>query len=406
MRTTSVIPLILPAPAASATFRLPMPTSAMRGDLSPATPTTRRAAPIGRLRGVALYLAAWLPLVAVYAAVLQAMSAGTMRIGDTILAALANLAVPALLGGGVWWLSSRIPWREQGSIGFFAAHGVLAMLFALAWVAWELLLLGPTGPLETPSYDMWRYVLPWQALIGFMLYGVVAGVSYAARGVLRSRDLRFAAERADRLRAQAELAALRAHINPHFLFNTLHSVMQLQRDNASRAEEALERLADLFAYVLRLERHGVDLVPLEEEWRFAQSYLWLEQMRLGDRLRVESALDEDALTCAVPPFTIQPLVENAVRHGIAPSRSGGTVRVTANEVDGTLTIQVADDGIGSEPERPDDEPGLGERAVSRRLAARHGDRAHAEVETAPGAGYRVRLTFPAEPVPAGARSTQ
>jgi signal transduction histidine kinase len=361
------------------------------------SPSSRRLA--RRARGVALYAAAWLPLVGIYAAVLEVMSAGAMPVVDTLLAALANLAAPALLGGVVWFVVQRVPWTDGRTARFLALHSILATLFAFAWVMWELFLLGPTGPIRPPNYDMWRYVLPWQALIGFMLYAVVAGVSYAASGVLRTRDFRIAAERSERLRAQAELATLRAHINPHFLFNTLHSVMQLQRDDASRAEEALERLADLFAYVLRLERHGVELVTLDEEWRFAESYLWLEQMRMGDRLRIESAIDEEALACAVPPFTIQPLVENAVRHGIAPSRSGGVVRVAAHETGGRLEIEVSDNGIGSEPERPDDEPGLGERAVSRRLAARHGESARARVETAPGAGYRVHLSLPAELIP-------
>lgn len=353
-----------------------------------------------RARAAGLYVAAWMPLVMVYAAALNAMSAGAMPMADTLIAAAANLAVPAVLGVVVWWLSRRVPWSEGGARAFFAVHAAGAMVFALAWIGWEILLLGPTGPVRPPDYAMWRYVLPWQALIGFLLYGVVAAVSYSARGVLRSRDLRLAAERADRLRAQAELATLRAHINPHFLFNTLHSVMQLQRDDPSCAEEALERLADLFAYVLRLERYGVEIVTLEDEWRFADSYLWLERMRLGDKLRIESDFDEEALSCGVPAFTLQPLVENAVRHGIAPSRDGGTVRVSAREADGRVEIVVADDGVGAEPERPDDEPGLGERAVSRRLAARHGAAARARVDTSPGAGYRVTLSFPAEPAPA------
>ncbi|HET7133336.1 MAG TPA: histidine kinase, partial [Gammaproteobacteria bacterium] len=283
------------------------------------------------------------------------------------------------------------------SAGFFAVHAVLATLFATAWMAWELLLLGPTGPVRPPDYEMWRYVLPWQALIGFILYGVVAGVSYAVRGVVRTRDLTISAERADRLRAQAELAALRAHINPHFLFNTLHAVMQLQRESPRHGEAALEHMADLFAYVLRLERHGIEAVALEDEWRFTESYLWLERTRLGDKLRVRSCIDDEALACSLPPFTIQPLVENAIRHGIVPARQGGTVRITARENDGILQIEVADDGPGADPARPDASKGLGERVVARRLAARYGARASVSVTTAPNAGYCVRLSLPAEP---------
>lgn len=355
-----------------------------------------------RAPGVALYVACWLPIAAIYAIALEVMTQGTMSAARAAGAAVVTLAAPALLGGAVWPLTRLVPLRDVQPARFLALHATVATIFALIWMGWELLWLGPTGPLQAPTYEMWRYVLPWQALLGYLFYGVLAGVSYAARGLLRARDLRLTAERAERLRAQAELAALRAHINPHFLFNTLHAVMQLQREGGVRAEQALERLADLFGYVLRLERHRVDLVTLEDDWQFASSYLWLERMRLGSRLRVEAALDDDALSCAVPPFTIQPLVENAVRHGLAPKRDGGTIRVRAVETDGRLEIDVSDDGIGAEPERPDDDPGLGERAVSRRLAARHGDAARATVETAPGQGYRVHLSIPAEPMPASA----
>lgn len=364
-------------------------------------PTTANG-PTRRLKRIALYVTCWLPLVGVYAAALQVMTQGRMPVLQTVGAALANLSAPAVLGAAVWWLTRVLPWREAHVARFATVHAALATLFAVAWIGWEFLLLGPTGPMAPPTYDMWRYVLPWQALLGYMLYGIIASVSYAAHGILRARDLRLTAERAERLRAQAELAALRAHINPHFLFNTLHAVMELQREGGPRAGEALERLADLFGYVLRLERHRVELVALEDDWRFASSYLWLERMRLGDRLRVEASLDDDALACAVPPFTLQPLVENAVRHGIAPKRDGGTIWITAREADGVLRIEVADDGIGGEPERPDDDPGLGERAVSRRLAARHGNAAHATVDTSPGCGYRVQLTIPAEPLPVAA----
>lgn len=370
---------------------------------------SRSASSWQRARSAALYAAAWLPLVVVYAAALEVMSAGAIPLTDTILAAIANLAAPAVLGGAVWLVSRRLPWRDVDSARFFAVHTVLATLFTIAWIAWELLLLGPTGPVRPPDYEMWRYVLPWQALIGFILYGVVAGVSYAVRGVARARDLTVSAERSDRLRAQAELAALRAHINPHFLFNTLHAVMQLQREDPRHGDAALEHMADLFAYVLRLERHGVELVALEDEWRFTESYLWLERTRLGEKLRVESCMDEEALACSIPPFTIQPLVENAIRHGIVPSRRGGTVRIAAHESGGTLEIEVTDDGVGADPALLDDSKGLGERVVGRRLAARYGARATASVKTAPGTGYRVSISLPAEahvatPRPAGRRA--
>ncbi len=342
-----------------------------------------------------MYGASWLPLVAIYAGVLVAMTDGTLSIAHILMAAFLNALAPAVMGIVVWTLSGRLPWPERRHSVFLATHAALSVGFAGGWVAWELLISGPFGPARPPDYALLRYVLPWQAIIGFILYGVVAGVSYAVRGILRSRDLQVAAERAERLRTQAELATLRAHINPHFFFNTLHCVSQILRTDPLRAEVALEHLSSLFRYVLRLDRHNVELVTLEDEWRFTQTYLWLEQVRMGDRLAVVSELDDDALECAVPPFTLQPLVENAVRHGLAPKRGGGTITVVAHEREGMIEITVADDGVGTTDDARTREVGLGSRAVSQRLLACYGARAQSRVVTAPGCGYAVTLTFPA-----------
>ncbi len=355
-----------------------------------------------RIRIALVYGASWLPLVAIYAGVLAAMTDATLSVTRTALAAFLNALGPAVMGIAVWLLSGRLPWPERKHSQFLAVHGALSIAYAGGWVAWELLISGPFGPAHPPDYALLRYVLPWQAVIGFILYGVVAGVSYAVRGILRSRDLSVAAERAERMRVQAELATLRAHINPHFFFNTLHSVSQILRHDPQRAEVALEHLSALFRYVLHLDRHHIELVTLEEEWRFTQTYLWLEQLRMGDRLVVLSELDDDALECAVPPFTLQPLVENAVRHGLAPKRAGGTVRVMAREHDGTLELSVSDDGVGAPEAVPARSLGLGSRAVSQRLAANFGNRARSRVVTSPGHGFAVTLTFPAEALAAAA----
>lgn len=359
---------------------------------------TRRA--WGRARPVLVYAACWLPLALIYTIVLNVMANGTMPVVVALEAGVTNALGPALLGGAVWWVSGRVPFPERGLSRFVLLHAVLGATYAAAWTAWEYQMMGPEGRARSSDYALWHYVMPWQAVLGLCLYGLIAGVSYAVRGVTRSRDLRLVAERAERLCAQAELAALRAHINPHFLFNTLHSVAQLLRGEPARAESALERLSDLFRYVLRLDRQGVELVTLEDEWRFVQSYLWLEQMRMGERLAVDAVLDDDVLAYAVPPFTLQPLVENAVRHGLAPKREGGTLRIRAREAAGELLLEVSDDGAGADPAALANGTGIGVRAVRQRLAARHGERARTEVEGRAGGGFRVRLTLPAEMVDA------
>jgi two-component system, LytTR family, sensor kinase len=352
------------------------------------------------LRIAALYAAAWAPLVVIYSAVIYGMTDGQMSVGVALRAGLLDAIAPAVMGVGVWWITRRVPWPERRPARFIAVHFVSVIVFASAWTGWEYLMMGEAGRARTGTFVLTHMVLPWQWVLGVLLYGVIAAASYAVRGTLTARDLRTAAERSEKLRAQAELAVLRAHINPHFLFNTLHSVTTLLRGDPARAEAGLERLSDLFRYVLRLDRQRVELVTLEDEWQFAESYLWLERMRMGDRLTVDASLDDDALACAVPPFTLQPLVENAVRHGLSPKTSGGTVRVTAREAGGELRIEVSDDGVGADPARVGDGAGIGVRAVRQRLEARHGPRARTDISSRPGAGFSVILTLPAEPAPA------
>jgi signal transduction histidine kinase len=351
------------------------------------------------LRFVVICGAFWVLMIGLYWGLLLVQTSGYMTAFAALKSGVRLSLVPSAFGVIIWWLTGIVRWPERQPLPFILTHVGVALIFATT-TAWWLTLPLRAGVRPGVDIDMiMRSIVPWQLASGLFLYGLIAGVSYAVRGSWGARDLRVATERAERLQAQAELAALRAHINPHFLFNTLHSVTTLLRSDPARAEAALERLSDLFRYALRLDRERVELVSLEDEWAFTSSYLWLEEMRMGGRLRIDASLSDDALACAVPPFTLQPLVENAVRHGLSPKVEGGTVRVRATESDGTLVLDVQDDGIGADPSALANGAGIGVRAVRQRLEARHATRARAEVAGAPGAGLRVTLTFPAEPAP-------
>ncbi len=319
-----------------------------------------------------------------------------MGVGLSIRVGLENTVAPTLMGLGIWTLSGRYTWPEMRIARFIALHFALALAFGAVSAGTELLMTQLGNRASMSGDVLYRVVMPWQFAIGVLLYGLIASASYAVRGAMRSRDLRIVAERADRLRAQADLSAIRAHINPHFLFNTLHSMTALLRDEPAKAAEALERLSDLFRYTLDLDRERVELVSLENEWKFTSSYLWLEQNRMGARLRVDAELDDDALMCAVPPFTLQPLVENAVRHGLSPRQEGGTVVVRAHEIDGILSLRVSDDGMGADELSVMESAGLGVRSVRQRLEARHGGRSVFAVSTEKNRGFSVTISMPAE----------
>jgi len=204
------------------------------------------------------------------------------------------------------------------------------------------------------------------------------------------------------LAATAQLAALRAQINPHFLFNSLNSIAQLIRSDPERAEACVERLAEMFRYVLR---HGEkDFVPLAEELEMAQAYLDIERARFGERLRVETHVDAPSLQHLMPNLILQPLVENAVRHGLSRKRGGGTVRIDAAVTDGCLELVVGDDGLGM----PGGalarvyEHGIGLRNLRDRLQRLYGPAHLPEITSAPGTGTRVRLRLPIRPAEATA----
>ncbi len=141
-------------------------------------------------------------------------------------------------------------------------------------------------------------------------------------------------------------------------------------------------------------RRTRDEVSLAEEWEFVRNYLALETLRLGSRLRVDAAIEEDGLECVVPAFCLQPLVENAIRHAVAPRAGGGTIWIKAALGNGKLRLEVQDDGPGTVPDAGRTNERLGLRLVRQRLEALYGERAQFEVATSPGAGFRVLLTIP------------
>jgi len=204
------------------------------------------------------------------------------------------------------------------------------------------------------------------------------------------------------LAATAQLAALRAQINPNFLFNSLNSIAQLIRTDPDRAEACVERLAEMFRYVLRHREE--DFVPLADELEMARAYLDIEHARFGDRLRLETHIDSPSLHQLIPSLVLQPLVENAVRHGLSRKRGGGTVRIDAALADGCLELVVDDDGLGMPAAAFERlyERGIGLRNMRDRLERLYGPAHLPEITSAPGTGTRVRLRLPLRPAEAAA----
>lgn len=197
---------------------------------------------------------------------------------------------------------------------------------------------------------------------------------------------------------EAELRALRAQISPHFIYNSLAAIASFVRTDPDRARELLLEFADFTRYALR---RGGAFTTLAEELRNVERYLVLEQARFGDRLTISLLIAPEVLPVTVPYLAIQPLVENAVRHGLATKEGGGHIRIVATDEGAEAGITIEDDGVGSDPQviravldgRADgDNVGLGN--VDARLRQVYGDDFGLVVETAPGAGTKVSFRVP------------
>jgi signal transduction histidine kinase len=194
------------------------------------------------------------------------------------------------------------------------------------------------------------------------------------------------------LAVAAQLAALRAQVNPHFLFNSLNSIAQLIATDPVKAEACVERLGDIYRYLLH--RSHADFVPLADELSVAESYLEIERARFGDALMVEEHIDAGARGLLLPSLILQPLVENAVKHGISPKVGGGRVTIEARIDAGDLRLAVRDTGVGVRDQRTLFDHGVGLRNVRDRLLRLYGEDYAPEVESRPGAGTTVTLRIP------------
>ena len=215
------------------------------------------------------------------------------------------------------------------------------------------------------------------------------GMANGSLHIIVMLDLREAA-------ARAELAALQARINPHFFFNTLNTITSLLDDDPQRAQEVVQSLADLFRYTFKVSGQGP--VTLEEELEFTRRYLEIEQARFDERLRVSWNVEPASLRVLVPGLILQPLVENAVAHGIAPVARGGELNISTRLDQGRLQIDVADDGAGLAHDRqgvPQNGHGLGN--VHKRLETFYRGQASLELVPNPrGRGTLARIVLPAD----------
>lgn len=326
----------------------------------------------------------WLPVGVLYAALIGFSHPGA-SIHFAAFAGFLSIAIAAALGYPVQRLTERVPWPHPFRPGFVGLHVAAAVGYA---VAWQGLTRTIQWGLHGNPAIAFHYRLVPSLVLGVWLYVMVAGVAYATQATER-------AAKAQAIAARSQLAALRAQLHPHFLFNALHTVVQLIPTDPRRGAQAAEQIAGLLRTTVEEDR---DLVSLAEEAAFVERYLGLERIRFGDRLRVRVELSDEAREALIPAFALQTLVENAVRHGAAPRVEPTEITVTGRATTDETTVTVHDTGAGASPEQTAQTEGSGLKRLRDRLAALYGGRARLDLATGPQGGFTATLTVPRVPV--------
>jgi hypothetical protein len=334
---------------------------------------------MNRVRTGVQLLVGWLPMTLLFATMMIAVHGGDVATATHIAIRMVFLA--AVLGFGVHRLTARWPWPHPFQLRFLARHVIAAAVFSMCWFVLnsvvESLRIGRIAIVVGPG------LVPYLTM-GVWIYVMIAGVAYALRAAERAAALEV-------LHAQSQLAALRAQVHPHFLFNALHTVVQLIPIDPDAAVRAAEQLGEALRIAIDERR---DRISLREELAFVQRYLAIEKLRFGERLRLRIDVDDGAAGSELPTFALQTLVENAVRHGVAPSLTPVDVLVTARDDAGTLTVSVLDTGVGTDLTSGAKRAGTGLHRLREQLAQLYGTAATLMLSSRPGEGFRAALTIP------------
>ncbi len=326
-----------------------------------------------------------------------------IEVGKLLVLNLALWYVPAALSPIIFRLMKRYPIDERlvrtVMVHVFAAL-VLSCVHAACLAAVRAALWGPppVGWL-TAIQRLYLMNLDW----ALMTYTTIVGLSYA-HGYYREAQARTvkAAQLETRL-MEARLKTLEAELQPHFLFNTLHAISTLVHTSPDAADRMISRLSDLLR--LTFDRTGAARVMLQEELEFLQKYLEIEQTRFQDRLSVQYRVDPDTLDAEVPRLILQPLVENAIKHGVSPRAGRGSVEIVCRREGDSLWLEVSDNGVGlNGVARAKLRPGVGLSNTRDRLECLYGDAHLLEfIERENGLTVRMSLPFQrCEPAAEGA----
>jgi two-component system, LytTR family, sensor kinase len=323
-----------------------------------------------------------------------------------LLAWLSGVYIWALLTPAMLWLGRQFPVERSNWFPRIALHLLLSAGFSAFELSLESALYSRLHLFPLLMKDL-RGTLVQLLVRGFhggvlnywTVLGVQWGVLYYRRYQERSQEVLKFELRASELQSQlmsARLNALKMQLQPHFLFNTLNAITVLVRQQKGKdAEQMLGHLSDLLRGVL--EDVDAQEVSLHRELEYLQLYLAIEQVRFPDRLRVEVSADPATQEASVPQLILQPIVENAIRHGIGRSSSAGRILISASKIDGIVELRVQDDGPGLSPSDSSEDEGIGLANTRARLQQLYGQAARLEIQNCDRGGVVVTMNIPFHP---------
>ena len=313
---------------------------------------------------------------------------------EAITNSLGDWYVWALLSVPIARFARRFP-PEAGSAWRTAAvHLGAAMGFSLAWVGLRALIgQGQSWVLDEPVTfsEVFHPLLVRSLPFDLLMYGVIVSVSHAIDYYRKYHERTVHALELEKHLAEARLQALLRQLKPHFLFNTLNGIASLMHSDVDAADRMIVRLAELLR--LTMGHPGQPLTCLRDEIAFIEKYLEIERIRFRDRLSVTIDVDPAALDAQVPSLILQPLVENAIRHGIEPHARRGRIELSAHREPGVVVLTVRDNGAG-EPPGGFTREGIGLGNTRARLRELYGERHRFELANHPEGGLIVRLSLP------------
>ena len=343
-------------------------------------------------RRLGLYLAAWIPILFLLLYLLSGR--GGLGPTEAPIFAVFLCIVYAFVCLSAWYSCRATPVESSGFLQLLTTHFLAALLLSGLWLAlahgfayglsFIPVFRGVNERVSQVATTLWT--------VGILLYLLSVGLHYVLLALESSRQAEQRESAARVLARDAELRALKAQINPHFLFNSLHSISALTSLDGARAREMCISLSDFLRMTLGLGEKAA--VPLREELALLQKFLVVEKIRFGTRLNLEEQVAPEALDCIVPPLLLQPLIENAVNHGISGLPEGGCIRLSiAKQPEETLHVEVENTFDPEAPQRRKN--GMGLKIVQQRLEARYGTHAKFAVVREDNR-FRVSMDFPAE----------